>query len=349
MNGFSRFQNINFKEGDFSLKKSNNDNLQAVLLVHLGTPDLPNRKSIRKYLSQFLSDPRVIKIPKIIWYPILYCLILPIRSRKLQSKYVSIWKKDGSPLRFYSKCQLNCIKQLFEEKKLNIKIELAMRYGSPSILEILRNLHSQNYQKILIIPMYPQYSASTTASVVDEANRYLTNVYDQPELRFIKRFYSSQYYISAIIHQIESSWEKRGKPEKLIISFHGLPKSSIKSGDPYYLDCIETVNLIKREINFLRENIEISFQSRFGFLPWLKPSTNFVLKKLAKEGIQNVDVFCPGFVVDCLETIEEIANESRSIFLNAGGKKFHYIPALNQSPKWIENLSLMIEEHIQNW
>ncbi len=333
--------------------KFSHENLEmiGVLLVNLGTPKYPRKKEIRKYLSEFLSDPRVVEIPRAIWIPILYGIVLLSRPKKLESQYKNIWMKEGSPLMVYSQKQAIGLSKFFNQSNLlNVKIELAMRYGNPSIGESLEELIKCGCEKILVVPMYPQYSSSTTASVIDEVNRYLKNLRNQPNIRFIKRFHKSEHYIQALVNQIRTFWKRKGNiPQALITSFHGLPESYIKLGDPYYQDCLETASLIQERLDFPEEKFIISFQSRFGFSPWLKPSTDSVLKKLVKSRIKKVDIICPGFVCDCLETLEEIARESKAKFLKLGGVEFRYIPALNDDPLWIEGLYSMVLHHIRNW
>ncbi len=334
----------------FPISPSKNIDPIGVILVNLGTPESPTRKGIRKYLSQFLSDPRVIEIPRFIWIPVLYGFVLLSRPRKLESRYQRIWMKDGSPLAVYSQRQVTELTKLFSAKNLNIRVEQAMRYGKPCIAESLKKLINSECNRILIFPMYPQYSSSTTASVSDEVNRYLKNLRNQPNMRFVKRFNTSEYYIQPIIHQIKEFWiKKQFRPQVLVLSFHGLPQSSVVLGDPYYHDCLETASLIQKSLNLSDKELKISFQSRFGFNAWLKPSTDFILKKLASEGVQSVDVMCPGFVCDCLETLEEIEQESKVMFLKCGGKHFRYIPALNDHSSWIKGLYSLVLHHIQNW
>lgn len=321
----------------------------GVLLVNLGTPDTANRKDIRKYLAQFLSDPRVIEIPRYLWLPILHGLVLTARPKKLEPRYAQIWMEQGSPLLVYSQRQAEGVAQRLKDKGLDIDVELGMRYGNPSIPDAIERLRARGCQRILTVPLYPQYAASTTATVVDAVNRHIGRLRDQPELRFIKRFHTSAGYIDSLAQQIDSFWQAKGKPQKLLMSFHGLPRYSIELGDPYYQDCMETARLLREKLGVPPEQIDVTFQSRFGAARWLEPYTEPTLQELARQGITDVDVVCPGFVADCLETLEEISQECRDTFLAAGGKQFRYIPALNDSAVWIDGLTGLVEQHVQGW
>lgn len=321
----------------------------GVLLVNLGTPDTANRKDIRKYLAEFLSDPRVIEIPRYLWLPILHGLVLTARPKKLEPRYAGIWMEQGSPLMVYSQRQADGVAQRLKDEGLDIDVELGMRYGNPSIPDAISRLRARGCQRILTVPLYPQYAASTTATVVDAVTRHVGRLRDQPELRFIKRFHTSAGYIDSLAQQIDAFWQAKGKPQRLLMSFHGLPRYSIELGDPYYQDCLETARLLREKLGLTPEQIEVTFQSRFGAARWLEPYTEPTLKELAREGVTDVDVVCPGFVADCLETLEEISQECRDAFLAAGGKQFRYIPALNDDPAWIDGLTALVEQHVQGW
>ena len=264
-----------------------------MLLVNLGTPDAPTARDIRKYLGEFLSDPRVIEIPRYLWKPILHGLVLTLRPKKLAPRYAGIWLQDGSPLMVYSRRQAEGVAAALREAGVDATVELGMRYGNPSIPDAIGWLRAQGCERILTVPLYPQYAASTTATVVDAVTRHAGRLRDQPELRFIKRFHEDAFYLDALAGRIESYWREHGRPQKLVMSFHGLPRYSIELGDPYYRDCMETARLLSQRLSLPREQIEVTFQSRFGAARWLEPYTEPTLKMLAAAGVTDVDVVCP--------------------------------------------------------
>lgn len=321
----------------------------GVLLVNLGTPDTPGRKDIRKYLGEFLSDPRVIEIPRYLWQPILHGLVLTLRPKKLEPRYASVWLAEGSPLMVYSRRQATGVQAALTAAGIEAVVELGMRYGNPSIPDAISRLRARGCGRILTVPLYPQYAASTTATVVDAVTRHAARLRDQPELRFIKRFHEESAYLDPLAASIEAHWREHGRSQKLVMSFHGLPRYSIELGDPYYRDCMETARLLSQRLSLPREQIEVTFQSRFGTARWLEPYTEPTLKALAASGVTEVDVVCPGFVADCLETMEEIRLECRDAFLGAGGKQFRYIAALNDDPAWVAGLASLVERHLQGW
>ena len=321
----------------------------GVLLVNLGTPGTATPRAIRSYLSAFLSDPRVIEIPRYLWWPILHGMILVRRPRRLQPRYAGIWMAEGSPLLVYSRRQAEGVQRVLAERGHAVQVELAMRYGEPSIAQAIARLREQGCQHILTVPLYPQYAASTTATVVDAVAAHVGRLRDQPELRFIKRFHEDPGYLDALARHISDYWQAHGRPQKLVMSFHGLPRYSIELGDPYYRDCLDTARLLRERLGLSPEQCEITFQSRFGAARWLEPYTEPTLKALAAQGVTEVDVVCPGFLADCLETLEEIGQECRDAFLGAGGRQFRYIPALNDSPAWIEGLAGLADKHLQGW
>ena len=321
----------------------------GVLLVNLGTPDTPGKQDIRRYLGEFLSDPRVIEIPRYLWKPILHCLVLTMRPKKLEPRYAGVWMKEGSPLMVYSQRQADGVRAALAEAGIDAVVELGMRYGNPSIPDAISRLRRQGCERILTVPLYPQYAASTTATVVDAVTRHAGRLRDQPELRFIKRFHEEPAYLDALAGRIERYWQEHGKPQRLVMSFHGLPRYSIELGDPYYRDCMDTARLLSQRLSLPREQIEVTFQSRFGTARWLEPYTEPTLKALAAAGVTEVDVVCPGFVADCLETLEEISLECRDAFIGAGGKRFRYIPAINDDPAWIAGLADLVARHLQGW
>lgn len=312
----------------------------GVILSNLGTPDAPTPTAVRKYLAEFLSDPRVVEIPKIFWWPILYGIILPLRSPKSAKLYEKIWTSKGSPLRVILEEQKEKLQKHFGERLI---ISAAMRYGTPSIESVIHKLCEKKIKKIILLPLYPQYSAATTATTFDEIARVFKSLRVQPEFYMMNSYYNHPDYISAVSNSIKTYWLREGQTEKLLFSFHGLPQSFVDKGDPYYNQCIETAQLIANQLNLNQNQWLISFQSRLGKAQWLKPYTDKTLQKLIlEENIKSISVVCPGFSADCLETLEEINMTNRKLFMTSGGKEFHYIPALNAEDSHIEFLAKLI-------
>lgn len=321
----------------------------GVLLVNLGTPDEPTPSAIRRYLAEFLSDPRVIEIPRYLWKPILHGMVLRRRPQRLAPRYRQIWMDGGSPLLVYSQRQAQGLAGLLAQRGLQVEVELGMRYGNPSIPAAIDRLRAAGCERILVVPLYPQYAASTTATVVDAVARHTGRLRNQPELRFIKRFHDDAGYLEALVARIESFWRDHGRPQKLVMSFHGLPRYSIELGDPYYQDCLRTGRLLRERLGLMPEQVEVTFQSRFGAARWLEPYTEPTLRELARQGVKEVDVVCPGFLADCLETLEEIAQECRDAFLHEGGQRYRYIPAVNDDAVWIGALADLVQRNLQGW
>lgn len=321
----------------------------AVVLVNLGTPDAPTASALRRYLKQFLSDPRVVEIPKPLWWIILNLFILPFRSAKSAEKYASIWTAEGSPLRIHTEKQAGLLREYLQERGHEVHVVHAMRYGSPSLPSVLDNLKMDGCDRILIIPAYPQYSGTTTASIFDAVFRHYAKVRNVPELRLVKHYHDHDAYIEALAKSILAYWDVHGRPDKLLMSFHGVPKRTLLLGDPYHCECQKTARLVAERLELSPEAYVVTFQSRFGKAEWLQPYTAPTLEKLAESGVGRVDVVCPGFTSDCLETLEEIAMEGRQDFLKAGGKEFHYIPCLNEREEWIVALAEIAEQHIIGW
>ncbi len=322
----------------------------GVLLVNLGTPDEPSTSAVRRYLSQFLSDPRVVEIPRFVWLPILYGFVLRKRPAASAENYKKVWTDEGSPLLRIGQQQA---KQLQQEMKIRFRgpvhIQLAMRYGNPSIKDGLEALQEKGAYRILILPLYPQYSATTTATTFDAIAKIMATWRRIPELRFINQYHDFPPYIDALANSVKDYWRNKQQSEVLLMSFHGLPKRNLELGDPYFCQCHKTARLLAKKLNLKESQWQISFQSRFGKAEWLKPYTDKTLMQMPKEGIKSVDVICPGFPADCLETLEEIDGENREYFLNAGGEEYHYIPALNHSSTHIQALSDLIQLHTQGW
>ena len=327
----------------------------AVLLLNLGTPAAPTAKAVRSYLKEFLSDPRVVEIPRFIWWFILNGIILPIRSSASAKKYASIWLPQfGSPLMHYSRLQAKELGEKFANEGHTVLVDLAMRYGKPSAQEVLESLKAQGMERLLLLPLYPQYSATTTASSFDEVFRVLSTWRDQPELRLVKHYHDNPAYIAALRDQVLSHWDQDGRPDftkgdRFVMSFHGLPKRNLMQGDPYHCECLKTGRLLGESLGLEPGQYIVTFQSRFGKAEWLKPYTALTIENLAKDDCQRVDIFCPGFPADCLETLEEIAMEARESFLEHGGKDYRYIPCLNNNPKWIEALRDIAYQHLLGW
>ncbi len=324
----------------------------AVVLVNLGTPDAPTAPALRRYLKQFLSDPRVVEIPRAVWWLILNGIILNVRPKKSAAKYASVWMTEGSPLRVHTERQATLLKGFLGQRGHRLKVEWAMRYGSPSLPDVLDRLKAEGATRILVVPMYPQYAASTTATVVDEACRWLTATRNQPEMRFVRNFHDQPGYIAALEQSVRRHWQAvgpLGTGDRLVISFHGLPKRSLDLGDPYFCECQKTGRLLAERLGLTGEQYRVCFQSRFGKAEWLQPYTAPTLAALASEGVGRVDTICPGFVADCLETLEEIAMEGKQDFLAAGGREYHYIPALNEDDAWLHALADLAESHLAGW
>jgi len=322
----------------------------GVLLVNLGTPDEPTPGAVRRYLREFLSDPRVVELPRLVWLPILYFLVLPFRPGRSAKKYRKIWMKDGSPLRVYLERQAQILKgALGERLRALVPVVPAARYGKPSIRDALKALRDQGCDRVLVLPLYPQYTSSTTASVEDAVARALRRWKPAPELRLVRDFHAHRAYAKAIAKNVNDYWMKHGRPDRLIMSFHGIPKRTIERGDPYEKQCRETARLIATELGWNDARTLVTFQSRFGAAEWVKPYTAETVRKLGKDGIGRVDVACPGFGSDCLETLEEIALEVRDEFLHAGGKEFHYIPTTNDTKAWMTALSIIALENLEGW
>lgn len=330
----------------------------GVLIVNLGTPDAATAKAVRKYLKQFLSDPRVVEIPRIVWWCILNLIILPIRAGASAKKYASVWldgDNGGSPLLFYSKSQVDLLrKSLNENGDGEVIVELAMRYGNPAINDVLDSMKEQGVNRLLVMPMYPQYSATTTASTYDEIFRIFKEERNPPALRSIKHYHDHPMYIHALKTQVENFWSLNGRPnfelgDKFIMSFHGVPKRTLDMGDPYHCECFKTGRLLREALGLSDKEAIISFQSRFGKAEWLKPYTAPLLEKLGVAKTNRVDIFCPGFPADCLETLEEIAMEGKEIFHNAGGNEYFAIPCMNTHQDWILAMEKIVEENIQGW
>ncbi|MDA0237196.1 MAG: ferrochelatase [Proteobacteria bacterium] len=322
----------------------------GILLVNLGTPKAPTKEAVREYLSEFLWDRRVVEIPRPIWWLILNGIILRTRPKASAKKYASIWSDQGSPLRIYTEKQADLLQSTFTGDTFpKVIVKSAMRYGKPSVDGELIKLKSEGCDRILVIPLYPQYNSSTTGSIFDAVFNSLKNVRNVPSLRLLKHFHDHNGYIEALSQRIQQYWVAHGKPDKLVLSYHGVPKFSLTKGDPYHCECYKSSRLLAERLDFEPKNIVTTFQSRFGRAEWLKPYTIEVMKDLGRNKLRRIDVFCPGFVADCLETLEEINIENREEFLTHGGANFHYIPCLNDSTIWIEGLHQIVVDNLGGW
>ena len=321
----------------------------GVLITNLGTPDAPNRKELKVYLNQFLSDPRVIELPKILWQILLKLVILQVRPSKSAEAYKQIWTDNGSPLLDIANRQLSKIQSSFSSKSENIVFEVGMRYGNPSIPNALLKLQNKQVRRLLVLPMYPQYCAATTGSTFDEVTNVLQKWRWIPELRFINQYFQEKNYIEALSNSINTFWKNNQKPQKIIFSYHGIPKRYLTNGDPYHCFCLKTTRLVKEHMDLSDDEIMTTFQSRFGREEWLKPYTSETLKELPKQGIKNIHIISPGFSSDCLETLEELEEENKEYFMESGGESYNYIPCLNDNEDHIDVFVNLIKKHIQGW
>ena len=321
----------------------------GVLITNLGTPDAPNRKELKVYLNQFLSDPRVIELPKILWQILLKLVILQVRPSKSAEAYKQIWTDKGSPLLDIANRQLNKIQSSFSSKSENIVFEVGMRYGNPSIPNALLKLQNKQVRRLLVLPMYPQYCAATTGSTFDEVTNVLQKWRWIPEMRFINQYFEEKNYIEALSNSINTFWKNNQKPQKIIFSYHGIPKRYLTNGDPYHCFCLKTTRLVKEHMSLSDDEIMTTFQSRFGREEWLKPYTSETLKELPKQGIKNIHIISPGFSSDCLETLEELEEENKEYFMESGGESYNYIPCLNDNEDHIDVFVNLIKKHIQGW
>ncbi|MCF8192096.1 MAG: ferrochelatase [Burkholderiales bacterium] len=322
----------------------------GVLLVNLGTPDAATPQALRRYLAEFLWDPRVVEIPRAIWWFILNLIILPLRPRASAAKYASIWSAEGSPLRVHTERVTEILKGRLQNRFGDaMVIDYAMRYGRPSVSDAIASLRVLHCDRLLVIPMYPQFAGSTTASVCDAVFDALKARRVVPELRVLRNFHDRPDYIAALAASIREYWDEHGEPDCLMMSFHGVPRRSLDLGDMYHCECHKTGRLVAQRLGLAEGRWKVCFQSRFGKAEWLKPYTAPTLVEMAEAGVGRVDVVCPGFVADCLETLEEIAMEGREEFLEHGGREYHYIPCLNQREDWIDALERMIGEQTADW
>ncbi|MCG9720621.1 ferrochelatase [Shewanella sp. Isolate7] len=318
----------------------------TVLLMNLGTPDAPTTGAVRRYLAEFLSDPRVVEIPKLLWMLILHGIILRVRPAKSAALYQSIWTEQGSPLMAITKAQRDKLQQSLSDAGMAVNVDFCMRYGQPSVKETLKKLHAEGCDKLIVLPLYPQYAAPTTASAFDAMAKELTTWRYLPSLHFINSYHDHPDYIAALAESIAEDFAKHGKPKKLVLSYHGMPERNLHLGDPYYCLCQKTTRLVVERLGLAEEEYVTSFQSRFGKAKWLGPYTDATLEALGKQGVDDVAIVCPAFSADCLETLEEIEHENRAVFTQAGGKKYRYIACLNDRDDHIEMMANLVKPYL---
>lgn len=314
----------------------------AVILVNLGTPTDPSPRSVSKFLKKFLSDPRVVEAPKWIWWFVLRLLVIPLRVKRVSRAYQEIWMEQGSPLRVIAEKQREALQKKLDEKNFPIEVFNGETYGDVSLKQIIFNLTKKDFKKILLLPMYPQYSCSTTGAIYDQVADCLLHSRDVPDIKVVKSFHDDPGYISSLANSVNTFWRENGKGKKLLISFHGVPQSYVDKGDPYQRQCLETASLLAKQLGLANEEWQVTFQSRFGPKQWLQPYTDEILKKLAEQKIADVDIVSPAFVADCLETLEELAIQNKKIFLDAGGEKYGFIPCLNDKNEFIDALQSIV-------
>lgn len=323
----------------------------GVLLVNLGTPAAPTAKAVRPYLAEFLADPRVIEYPRWLWWLILNGIILRVRPKRSAHAYSKIWTPQGSPLRVGSEAVAHGLQEELARQRPQapVRVALAMRYGEPSVRDTIAQLQREGVRRLLVLPMYPQYSATSTGSVLDAVADTMKTLRWPPELRIINDYHDQPAHIEALALSIERWWEANGRGEKLLLSFHGIPERYLHEGDPYFCQCHATARLLRERLQLDKDQLVISFQSRVGRERWLHPYTDAMVRQLAADGVRKLDVACPGFAVDCLETLEEIAIQNRDFFIEAGGETLRYIPALNDSQDQVRSLASLVLQHTQGW
>ena len=328
----------------------------AVLFCNLGTPDAPTPAAVRRFLGEFLSDPRVVEIPRLLWLLILHGIILRVRPAKSAAKYATIWKPEGSPLKIWTEMQAKMLQGWLGQRGHQVKVFYAMRYGATSIASQLDMLKAQGVTRVLILTAYPQYSATTTATVFDAVYAWAKQTRRIPELRFVNHYHDDPGYIAALANSVKKQWLLNGPPDRtrpdlyqLVMSFHGVPERTLHLGDPYHCECLKTARLLGEALGLTKAQYKVTFQSRLGRAKWLEPYTEPSLIAMARAGVKRVDVICPGFNCDGLETLEEIDQEGRAAFMGAGGETFNYIPCLNDNNDWITALCDITTRHLQGW
>lgn len=322
----------------------------GVLLTNLGTPDSTDTRDIRRFLAEFLGDPRVIDLNRFVWLPILYGAVLTTRPPRTAEAYRQIWMEEGSPLLVFARRQAQAVQQRLRAMQAPpVHVALGMRYGNPALADALQALQEAGCNRILLLPLYPQYSATTTATTFDKVSGLLAAQVDQPALHSVTRYHDDPAYIDALADSVQRHWADHGRADKLMLSFHGIPQRYADNGDPYPEHCATTAQLLADRLELARDDWQLCFQSRFGREPWLQPYTDTTLTEWARKGIESVDVICPGFSADCVETLEEIAITNRQLFIDNGGRELAYVPALNDNAAHIDMLTSLIQREIAGW
>ena len=321
----------------------------AVVLVNLGTPDEPTVPAVQRYLKQFLSDQRVVDYPAILWQCILRGIILPFRGRRVAKLYQSIWWEQGSPLRVITERQTEALAKRLELSDTPVQVRYAMTYGSPSIASVLDDLTARGVSRFVVVPLYPQYSATTTAAISDQLALYQQQRRDIADIRLVKHYHHTAIYRKALAGSVQMFWQQHGQADKLLLSFHGIPERFVRLGDPYERHCRETAANLAQDLGLTQEQVLVSFQSRVGKEKWLQPYTDELLQQLPGQGVKKLQVLCPAFAADCLETLEEIAVENKEVFLHAGGSDYQYIPALNAAPCHIRVFQHLVQQQLSGW
>lgn len=336
-----------FNEADYNHHQGE---VTGILLTNLGTPDNCTTGDVRRYLREFLSDPRVVEVPRPIWWMVLNLFILTTRPARSAKAYQKIWTDEGSPLLTITRDQGQQLQQKLDAVSPGqFRVVVAMRYGNPSIAAGLHQLRQAGARRLLVMPLYPQYSATTTASTFDAVSAELRRWRWLPELRFVNHYHDNPAYIAALADSIRAHWQQHGPAEKLVMSFHGVPREYLEKGDPYHCECHKTARLLAETLQLEAHQWQLTFQSRLGPKEWLKPYTDQTLQALGEAGVKSVQVICPGFSADCLETLEEIAMENRDVFIEAGGQRYDYIPCLNSDASHIDMMHGLIEQHTAGW
>ncbi|HEX7129105.1 MAG TPA: ferrochelatase [Rhodanobacteraceae bacterium] len=321
----------------------------AVLLVNLGTPTAPTPRALRKYLAEFLSDPRVVELPRALWWLILHGYILRVRPRRSAEAYAKVWTHEGSPLAVFSAQLKQAVQDEIAKHARDVRVELAMRYGAPSVRDTLLALQREGVQRVLVLPLYPQYSGAASGSVLDALADTIKALRWPPEVRTLNDYHDDAGYLAALASSVLAHWAQHGRAQKLLLSFHGLPEACVRAGDPYFQQCHETARRLREALGMIEGEMIVAFQSRVGAQRWLHPYTDETIAALPKQGVKSLDVLCPGFAVDCLETLEEVALRYRAGFLTHGGESFAYIPALNATPAHASVLAQLALRYLKGW
>lgn len=319
---------------------------RAVVLINLGTPTAPTRPAVRRFLREFLSDPRVVDLPRLLWLPVLYGAVLPFRPRRVAAAYEQLWLSWGdSPLRLIARRQQAALQDRYDRQRQPVRVELAMAYGEPRLTQVLARLQQQGVRHVVLLPLYPQFSATTTGAIADQLAAFTVRQRDFPGISLIKDYHDHPLYIEALAESVEAHWRQHGQGSRLLLSFHGIPRRNIERGDPYQRQCLATAERLAARLQLAADQWSISFQSRLGRAEWLRPYTSEILQRWGTEGTASVDILCPAFSADCLETLEEIDIENRHVFERAGGGEYRYISCLNDLPSHIDLMQSLVDQY----